>query len=122
MKMADLVAGPAVACRPDVSLVELAQTMVDEGVGSMAVVDGERLVGIVTDRDIVEAVARSESTVLTAGEVMTEGPDTIDVEVDVQEATEWLNATGYRHLPVTDEGKLLGIVSIKDLLWALTEE
>lgn len=120
MQMSELISGPPVACRPDVSLTEVAATMIAEGVGSMAVIDGERLVGIVTDRDIVAAVADYDVDELAAGDVMTEGPDTIEVDVDVEEATEWLNATGYRHLPVTDGGHLVGIISIKDVLWALT--
>ncbi|MGH8912731.1 MAG: CBS domain-containing protein [Acidimicrobiia bacterium] len=51
---------------------------------------------------------------------MTAEPDTIDVETDIEDAIDWLNATGYRHLPVTENDRLVGIVSIKDLLWATT--
>jgi CBS domain-containing protein len=120
MNMSDLISGPPVACRPDVLVSELAETMISEGVGSLAVIDGERLVGIVTDRDIVQAVADATTGEATAADIMTMGPDTIDVDMEVEDATEWLNATGYRHLPVTDDGRLVGIVSIKDLLWALT--
>jgi CBS domain-containing protein len=120
MNMSDLISGPPVACRPDVAVDELAETMISEGVGSLAVIDGERLVGIVTDRDVVAAVANGSIGEATAGDIMTEAPDTIDVDMEVEDATEWLNATGYRHLPVTEGGRLVGIVSIKDLLWALT--
>jgi CBS domain-containing protein len=50
---------------------------------------------------------------------MTEAPDTIEIDTEVSDAVAWLNATGYRHLPVTDNGTLAGMVSIKDLLWAV---
>jgi CBS domain-containing protein len=52
---------------------------------------------------------------------MTVAPDMVEIDTDVSDAVSWLNATGYRHLPVTDDGKLVGIVSIKDLLWAISD-
>ena len=50
---------------------------------------------------------------------MTPGPDTVSPEVAVEEVAEWMLAAGYRHVPVMDEGELLGIASIKDVLWAM---
>lgn len=107
-------------CRPDVSLTEAAAKMIAEGVGSLAVFDGEQLIGIVTDRDVVQSVADSTALELTVGDVMTQDPDTVGGDLDVNDAVDWLNATGYRHLPVTDGKQLVGIVSIKDLLWAIS--
>lgn len=120
MTIADLISGPPLGCAPDTPIAEVAEMMMGETVGSLAVMDGLRLLGIVTDRDVVGAVANGDITKLTAGDIMTAEPDTIDVNTDVSDATDWLNATGYRHLPVTEEGRLVGIVSIKDLLWAVT--
>jgi CBS domain-containing protein len=120
MNISELIQTPPIACRSDVDIVELAQTMIYEGVGSLAVLDGQRLIGIVTDRDIAAAVARSDLRGLTAGDIMTDEPDTIEFDMDVDDAIDWLNATGYRHLPVTDGGQLVGIISIKDLLWAIS--
>jgi CBS domain-containing protein len=120
MTIAELVSGPPLGCAPDTPIVEVAEMMMSETVGSLAVMDGLRLLGIVTDRDIVEAVANGSITKLTAGDIMTAEPDTIDVDTEIDDATDWLNATGYRHLPVTEDDKLVGIVSIKDLLWAVT--
>lgn len=119
MTIEELVLGPPVTCRPESPLVELASTMIDEQVGSLAVMDGDDLVGIVTDRDVVAAARSPDLSGLTAGDVMTAQPDTIEADTDIDTAVDWLNATGYRHLPVTSSGSLLGIVSIKDLLWAL---
>jgi CBS domain-containing protein len=65
-------------------------------------------------------VARGDDGAVRASEVMTEAPDTIEIDTEVTDAVAWMNATGYRHLPVTDEGHLIGMVSIKDLLWAVT--
>ena len=119
MNMSELVAGAIVTAPPGLKLVDVAKLMEAEGVGSVAVVDAnDDFIGIVTDRDIVTAVARAAEHA-TAGDIMTESPDTIEIDTEISEAVAWMNATGYRHLPVTDNGKLVGMVSIKDLLWAI---
>lgn len=56
------------------------------------------------------------------GDWMSEAPDTIDPSVDVEEAAAWLLEVGYRHLPVMENDELIGIVSMRDLLWAITSE
>lgn len=122
MKISELIAGPPIGCAANATLVEMAGIMIDEGVGSLAVMDGSRLLGIVTDRDIVGAVAEDADRTPTAADLMTRDPDTVDAETDISNAVDWLNATGYRHLPVTTDGQLVGIISIKDLLWATTEQ
>lgn len=119
MNMSELVAGAIVAAPPGMKLIDVAKLMEAEGVGSVAVVDeNDDFIGIVTDRDIVHAVARSEQNA-TADEIMTVAPDTIEIDTEISEAVAWMNATGYRHLPITDNGTLVGMVSIKDLLWAV---
>ena len=50
---------------------------------------------------------------------MSETPDTFGPDVEVREAAAWLLEMGYRHMPVMQEGELLGIVSIRDILWAI---
>jgi CBS domain-containing protein len=120
MNLSELVAGAIVAAPVEMKLIDLARLMEAEGVGSVAILDDHgEFVGIVTDRDIVGAVARNQGRGTTAGEIMTEAPDTIEIDTEVSDAVAWLNATGYRHLPVTDNGALAGMVSIKDLLWAV---
>lgn len=120
--VAALIGGPPVTCEPTDRIDALAARMLDEGVGSVAVMQGSRLVGIVTDRDLVQVVAGGGSAGSpTVADVMTEQPDTIDEGYSVEDAVDWLNATGYRHLPITHNGSLFGIVSIKDLLWAIAE-
>ena len=120
MNLSELVAGAIVAAPVEMQLIDLARLMEAEGVGSVAILDDhDEFVGIVTDRDIVGAVARNQGRGTTAGEIMTEAPDTIEIDTEVSDAVAWLNATGYRHLPVTDNGALAGMVSIKDLLWAV---
>jgi CBS domain-containing protein len=49
-------------------------------------------------------------------------PDSFSPEMDVREAAEWMLAAGYRHLPVVEERRLIGMASIKDILWALAGE
>ena len=53
---------------------------------------------------------------------MTESPDTFPPDMSVDEAVAWLMETGYRHLPVMGDGELLGIVGIRDLMWALAQD
>lgn len=122
MNLSELVAGAVVSASPTTSATALAQLMEAEGVGSVAILDGDgEFVGIVTDRDLVRLVAESGKGNTKAEEIMTRHPDTVDIDTDISDAADWMNATGYRHLPVTEEAKLVGMVSIKDLLWALAE-
>lgn len=91
--------------------------------GSLAVVDGLDLVGLVTERDLRRAIASGAdlSTTLVR-EVMSVDPDTFDPDLDVWDAAAWIAESGYRHLPVMDDsGELLGVVSIRDLLRSLVD-
>lgn len=123
MHVRSLVAGSAVSCRPSISLREAARAMNAPGVGSIAVMEGGALVGIFTERDLLNAIAiGADPDQETVRDWMTADPDTVQPDLEVEEAADWMMATGHRHLPVTDEsGHLIGIVSIKDVLWALTE-
>lgn len=94
--------------------------MADRGHGSVAVIDGRELVGIVTERDIVRALADGIDLGATAArDRMAVDPDTFGPETDVFEAGEFLLESGYRHLPVVEDGVLLGVVSLRDLLGAV---
>jgi CBS domain-containing protein len=96
--------------------------MFAEGVGSLAVLVAGSLEGIVTERDITRAAADGvDFEEATVGEYMSSPADSIGPDADVTEAAEWLLATGYRHLPIVDDGRLVGIASIKDVLWAVAE-
>jgi CBS domain-containing protein len=77
------------------------------------------VIGILTDRDVVRAVSEGADPADAVTAWMTGSPDTVSPDVSVSEAADWLLETGYRHLPVTTGEELLGIVDIRDVLWAL---
>lgn len=123
MTISDLVGGNVVSCEPGASLVEAASLMHDMEVGSVAVVVDEALEGILTERDILNAVvAGADFDNETVSSHMTFLPDAFGPELSVQEAADWMLATGYRHLPIVEaSGRVVGMVSIKDVLWAVTD-
>lgn len=123
MEIRNLVGGAATVCGPDLTIGEAAQVMIEERIGSLGVVDGGRLIGIITDRDVLRAVAQGRGAIRSevVRQWMTPDPDCLGPDVDVSYAADWLMATGYRHLPVVEGEALLGVVSIKDVLWALKE-
>lgn len=123
MNLSALVGGGAEIIGPEATLEDAAEAMVGSGVGSLGVIDERRLVGIVTERDIMQAVAEGADAVdELVRDWMSESPDVFSPDVEVHEAAQWLLEAGYRHMPVMDEsGELLGIVSIRDLLWAIVE-
>jgi CBS domain-containing protein len=94
--------------------------MLQAQVGSVGVVEGRRLTGIITERDVLRAAAHGVDPVTEiVRDWMTADPDVFSPEAQVREAAEWLLETGYRHMPIMEDGELLGIVSIKDILWAM---
>ncbi len=123
MTIEELASKNLVSVPPDTSLRKAADLMRQERVGSVAVVVDGAMEGIFTERDLVGAVAEfAEMDREPVSNWMTPDPDTLGPETPVEEAAEWMLATGYRHLPVVDElGRLQGMVSVKDVLWAVTE-
>ena len=120
MQVRSLVGGAARLCGPTTTLTEAANEMVSAGTGSLGVVDGGRLAGILTERDVLRAVAAdADPGTEVVSKWMTPDPDTVGPEVLVEDVAAWMLAAGYRHVPVMEEGELLGIASIKDVLWAL---
>lgn len=123
MEVRELVGGSARLCAPTATMAEAAEVMVREGVGSLGVTGREGLAGIVTERDVLRAVAAGvalDDDPVTVW--MTPNPDTVPSDMSVDDAAVWMVAAGYRHLPIMDDHGLVGIASIKDVLWAITEQ
>jgi CBS domain-containing protein len=120
MKLGALVGGAATVIGIEATLGDAAEALVHDGVGSLGVISDRMLIGIITERDLVRAMAEGadpETALVT--DWMADAPDTFSPDVDVDEAARWLLEVGYRHMPVMDDGELLGIVSIRDILWAI---
>ncbi len=83
-------------------------------IGAVLVLDGGRLVGIVTGRDVVRAIADGCATTTPVAEVMTPNPDVIACECTAIDALRMMSDGGYRHLPIVRDGKLVGVVSRGD--------
>jgi CBS domain-containing protein len=95
--------------------------MASAGVGSMGVMDEGRFAGIVTERDVLEAVARDlDVEQEPVRGCMTRNPDVFSPDTDVHQAADFLLETGYRHLPVVDD-QLIGILSIRDVLAGIVD-
>jgi CBS domain-containing protein len=121
MKLGALVGGSATVIGPEASVADASEALVADGVGSLGVISDRRLVGIITERDVVRSIADgADPETEVVSDWMSDAPDTFSPDVDVEEAAAWLLEVGYRHMPVMEEGELLGIVSIRDILWAIT--
>lgn len=109
-----------VTITPDATAADAARLMRTRVVGAVMVVEGEMLRGIVTERDLVfklVAEGRSaETTRLT--DVMTADPETLAPSDSVLDALDKMQAGRYRHLPVVENGRVRGMVSIRDLFGA----
>ncbi|MBT8250185.1 MAG: CBS domain-containing protein [Acidimicrobiia bacterium] len=120
MKIRELVGGSAFLCGPDLTMTQAAEEMSEQKIGALAVTEKGELIGVITERDILRAVAQHATLqTTTVREWMTTDPDTIGADVNVEEAASWLLTAGYRHLPVMDNGELIGMASIKDVLWSV---
>ncbi len=114
--VADHMSRELLTAAPDESLSEAAEHMVARGVGAVLVMDGARLEGILTERDILKAVAMGLTESGRVRDWMTTSPETIDVSDETSHAAALMIHGGFRHLPVLDGGTVVGIVSIRDLM------
>jgi CBS domain-containing protein len=100
-------------------VVAVAKRMVDRNVGAVLVLDDGRLAGIMTERDLMRAVARGLDDDVVVGECMTANPDTIAPDDTIEHAAVLMIHGGYRHLPVVDGSDVVGVLSIRDLVQVL---
>jgi CBS domain-containing protein len=109
-----------VTCLPDDTLQAVAKAMYANGIGAMPVCEaGTRMVGIISERDLVRVFARadlSELQYLRARDVMTSRVMTCRPHDSMQAAQEIMRAQHFRHLPVVDGGKVIGMLSLRDTL------
>lgn len=121
MTVRELIGGDVVTSAPTQTLREAAGAMANANVGALAVIRDRRLIGIITERDLIGALAEEvDAETSLVEDWMTQDPDSLDPEMEVDAAADWMLAAGYRHLPVVEGLNLVGMVSIKDVLWALT--
>ncbi len=124
MTLADLMREEVVTVSPDVPVNEVATQLREEDVGSAVVVEDGKPIGIVTDRDISVRIAADNlnPTQMTAGDVMTADPTTMDVDTGVLELSNAMCDAGVRRMPVVDGGELAGIITLDDLTVLLASE
>lgn len=104
------------------TLTEAAARMDARQVGAALVLNGERLSGILTERDILRAVATGEVEGTKVGAWMTHDPETVGPEERPAHAATIMLHGGFRHLPVLDGAKPIGIVSIRDLMRVVIDD
>ncbi len=107
-----------VTAPPETSVSQAAKLMAKKNVGAIMVVENERLVGIFTERDAVfRVVARGRDAQTTMlADVMTPAPRTVDPEKSFGYALLMMHENGFRHVPVIENGKPIGIVSSRNAL------
>lgn len=116
----ELMAKSVVCCDPRQSLGDAAARMRANRISALAVLDGQAIVGIFSERDLLRAIADGRDPEAThISEYMTQSPRTIEAGELVAKAAEVMVKHRVRHLPVTDAGRLIGFLSARDVV-ALT--
>ena len=102
---------------PGTTAQEAARTMKSEDVGSLPIVEGDRLIGVVTDRDLaIRILAEGKGSETTVGEIASKDIVTVDPQQTLEEAARLMAEHQVRRLPVTEEdGKLIGILAQADV-------
>lgn len=121
MKVKDLPPGRLLSVSPLTKLADVARDMRVHDSDSVAVIDDAKLVGIITERDLVRAIADGLNPMqASAGMVMTSDPATVGLDEDVNVVAVKMMRLGIRHLPVVDEqGNPAGLVSARNLIAVL---
>jgi citrate synthase len=114
--VADIMSTPVVTASVDETLAAAADRMREKHVGSVVVVDGDTPLGILTERDMIRITAVGAETTEKVSEWMTADPDSVPPDMDASDAFASLSEHGYRHIPVVEENRVVGMVSMRDLM------
>ena len=109
---------------PSGRAMDAAKTMAEQNLGSLIVMERERMVGVLTFREILQALAARAGTLgdLRVGDVMVRDPVTATPDMEVNELRRTMLDSGARYLPVVQDGKLVGVISFRDVAKAVLEE
>ena len=118
LRCGELMTTNPVSVTPYSSIADCARTMKKNHVGSLLVMEGRRLYGIITEQDIVRKLVAKDKNPLdyNAKDIMSEIRHTVTSDTDVFDAILTMRDNNIRHLPVTEEGQLAGLVTSKDIL------
>jgi len=120
--VADIMTRGPLSVGADARLTAAASTMSDRRVGAVVVFEGDALLGILTERDILRAVAEGRVEGARVADWMTPHPETIEPSESTDTAATLMIHGGFRHLPVLEEGKVVGTVSIRDLMRVVLDD
>jgi CBS domain-containing protein len=110
---------------PSATVYEALEILAEKNVGALVVVEGAKLLGILSERDYVRKVILKERTSreLKVSEIMSSPAITVSPKATIDECMQRMTDKRCRHLPVVDEGRLVGVVSIGDLVnWIITAQ
>jgi CBS domain-containing protein len=107
---------------PALPVTEVAKRMVAKDVGAVLVFDEDALCGILTERDVLRAVADGLDDSTLVRDRMTPHPETLDADDSTEHAAVLMIHGGFRHLPVVERGKVVGVLSIRDLMRVVLED
>lgn len=118
--VADVMTRNPVTISPDTDLLKCAETMVKKKVGCLLLTDKKRLVGFLSEKDILWAITkvkhRTELTEIKASEISPRKIATISPRATIEEAIKKMNTVKFERLPVIHEGELVGMITVKDIL------
>ena len=115
--LSDVVRPNFLTVAPEDTLGEVAERMTRENVGAVIVKDHGRLIGILTERDMLRAMAsRVHTSDARVRQWMTPDPVTASPDMDLEEAAQVMLDNGFRHLPVVEGSNVLGVVSLRRVL------
>jgi len=120
VKVSEIMTEAAVTDRADDTLAEAARKMWEQQTGSLLVMDGDELLGIITERDVLKAVATGRPLEGTrVSDAMTKDVVTVPPAMTLREAAAVMADKWIRHLPVVEQGRVVGILSQRDLAGVL---
>ncbi|CAE6800647.1 CBS domain-containing protein [Xanthomonas arboricola] len=111
------------AVAADAAVIEAIRLMADKGIGAVLVMDGPRLVGIVSERDYARKVVLRDraSSTTSVSDIMSTQVVTVSPSDTVERCMQLMTDGRFRHLPVVDNGRVQGVISIGDLVKAVIE-
>ena len=108
---------PLATVQAGTTIREAAHVLDHFNIGAVVVLEGARLTGILSERDVIRRCVAQDADPATTRveEAMTHDPETVDAAVGLSDAIAKMSAGGFRHLPVIDEDRCIGILSIRDI-------